>query len=127
LSTIGTRPKVNPMTEQEEPPEVTADEVTISGIFPDASRWGHRIDLEFPEDEGMGSVNGHITIKEGETLFGNGRTVEDGDAFAHDMSSGRVAVFRLVNVENCGDPRDQFFADAEPLGYLREDDKEAVR
>ena len=95
-----------------EPPEVGADEVDISGLFPQDGGWGHRITIS---DYEKSKVHGHISPR-----------VSDGDRFAYQMNSGRVAVFELEDVDNCTDPKDQFFASFFTVGYLKEGDEDKL-
>lgn len=41
-----------------------------------------------------------------------------GDELRAEMESGRVARFRFVAVEPCGDPRDMWFATVADIGYV---------
>lgn len=44
----------------------------------------------------------------------------EGDVYSQNMTSGEKVLFKLINVENCRDPGDMFFADAEPIGYWKD-------
>lgn len=80
--------------------------MTCRGTFPRDSSWGHRISItEFKGD--WGRCNGHISPP-----------VKEGDTFRYQMESGKIAEFELTKVKNCNDPRDQFFAEFKPLGYV---------
>lgn len=41
-----------------------------------------------------------------------------GDLIKCPMASGRDGLFRVTSVEEPGDPRDMFYAETEPVGYL---------
>ena len=98
------------MSETEELPErPEASEVTkddLIGIFPKDSTWGNRLTMRDWEER---KVDGHISPR-----------VSDGDLFGYQMESGKVGVLQLINVDNCLDPRDQFFAEARDVGYLND-------
>ena len=47
-------------------------------------------------------------------------SIEDGDELRVQMQSGKTVAALIYNVEYCRDPRDMFFADVKPLGYLGE-------
>ncbi len=44
-----------------------------------------------------------------------------GDLLEAPMKSGKVGVFKFVEVKLCGDPRDMFFATVEGIGYKKSD------
>lgn len=83
-------------------------EADVLGVFPDESQWGHRISFEDYDDR---RVSGHVSPDDAPR-------VSEGDLFAYQLESGRIGVFRLVDVDHCLDPRDMFFASAEDVGYL---------
>lgn len=80
--------------------------------------WGHRCtidnDTKFDITEGpdIGSYwkcDGHLSP-----------CVHPGDEIIQKFQKGDV-VLRVVEVENCNDPKDMFFATLKAIGYLRED------
>lgn len=81
----------------------TVSEVDL-GVFPRDSHWGNRIVFDDFEER---RVHGWISPR-----------VSDGDMFGYQMKSGKVAVFKLKNVDNQTDPSDMFFAYVEDVGYL---------
>lgn len=92
-------------TNDEGIPKVPPEDVL--GVFPTQSAWGNRIKFRDFQNR---TVTGWITPR-----------VEDGDLFGYQMQSGRIAVFRLVNVDNQRNPSDMFFADAIDIGILNTD------
>jgi len=70
--------------------------------------WGHHAEWMRPGER----ATGHHTPPP-----------QDGDILYAAMESGRVGMYRLVNVERMSDPPDQWFADTEWVGY--EDDVRA--
>lgn len=89
-------------TDDEGIPQVPPEDVL--GVFPTQSAWGNRIKFRDFENR---TVTGWITPH-----------IEDGDLFGYQMQSGRIAVFRLINVDNQDNPSDMFFADAIDIGVL---------
>ena len=71
--------------------------------------WGNRISWSYWEHR---KINGHLPYK-----------LKPGDEIRSRMQSGKIARFRVTEVEYCGDPKDMFFATVEDVGYL-EDAKE---
>ena len=51
-------------------------------------------------------------------LAGFGYYLEEGDEVTSKMQSGREARFRVTKLDRMLDPRDQFFATVEPIGYV---------
>jgi hypothetical protein len=43
--------------------------------------------------------------------------VDAGDLVYSEMKSGKIGVFRIVSVKRMNDPRDQYFAKVEDVGY----------
>lgn len=43
-----------------------------------------------------------------------------GDLIKCPMESGNDGLFRVTSIEYMSDPRDMFFADTEPVGYLKD-------
>lgn len=41
-----------------------------------------------------------------------------GDEFRSKMESGKVARFKIIKVDRCGDPQDMFFCNVEDVGYV---------
>lgn len=44
----------------------------------------------------------------------------DGDEICVPMKSGKTAILRVKNLKHCMDPKDQYFADLEDVGYADE-------
>lgn len=44
--------------------------------------------------------------------------IDEGDEVRSKMESGRTGRFRVVKMDRMLDPRDQFFATVEPIGYV---------
>lgn len=65
--------------------------------------WGDRIDW-FNFDTRR--IEGHLSI-----------IPEVGDHIISRMGSGKNAVFEIIKVDRCYDPRDQFFATVKDIGY----------
>lgn len=42
-----------------------------------------------------------------------------GDVFTSKMTSGKIAVFEVVNVKWCGDPSNMYFCDVKDVGYWK--------
>lgn len=62
-------------------------------------------------------VNAFIFNWEKRTLSGWSYAIEEGDEIEVPMQSGKVAVLKVKKVHRCSDPRDQYFADLEDVGY----------
>lgn len=97
--------ETTPGPDRPDPNEITLDDLV--GVFPRDTRMGNRVTIRDWDDR---SVDGHLTPY-----------VHDGDLFGYEMGSGRIAVFQLVDVDNCRDPPDMFFATARDVGYLYPD------
>lgn len=41
-----------------------------------------------------------------------------GDEVQSKMRSGRIGRFKITKIDECGDPKDMFFADCEDVGYI---------
>ena len=98
----------NHLTEEEYPTNdegyPLVPEGDVIGVFPRDTGWGWRISFE---DYDNRRVSGHLSPRP-----------EAGDLFAYQLESGRVGVFRLVDLDYCLNPDDMFFADVEDIGYL---------
>jgi len=55
-------------------------------------------------------VHGHITPM-----------IKVGDELVAQMESGNDFIYRVTKVDQMANPRDQFFADVEPVGYLKDE------
>lgn len=53
-------------------------------------------------------------------VAGFGYYLEEGDEVRSKMQSGKVARFRVAKLDRMLDPRNQFFAIVEPMGYVGE-------
>ncbi len=78
----------------------------IIHLAPDNNLWGYAINWR---NWNTRRVSGHFTPY-----------IRNGDIFGYRMASGKIGIFRLIDVENCRDPRDMFFATAEDIGYAED-------
>ena len=46
------------------------------------------------------------------------RIPKEGDRLRIPMKSDKIAEFKIINIEKCGDPPDMFFADIEDIDYI---------
>lgn len=50
-------------------------------------------------------------------VIGHSGQPKPGDVFTSKMLSGKIAVFEVVNIRWCNDPRNMYFADVKDVGY----------
>jgi hypothetical protein len=75
-------------------------------VMEDHKSWGNAIQWRDYEKQ---QLWGHLTPRPAV-----------GDEVLCELKSGRIGVFKIIDVDYTEDPQDMFFATTEPIGYLDE-------
>lgn len=63
-------------------------------------------------------VNAFIFDWDQRTLTGWSHSIKEGDEIEVPMQSGKMALLRVTKVNRMSDPKNQYFADLEDIGYV---------
>lgn len=64
-------------------------------------------------------VNAFIFNWDKRILSGWSYKIKENDEVLVTMKSGKIAILKVKNIRRMSDPKDQYFADLEDVGYLK--------